>query len=45
MEDDIKILCVDDERSVLKALERLFLDSDYEIITAVSGEEGLETLE
>ncbi len=44
MEDEIKILCVDDERSVLKSLERLFLDSDYEIITAESGEEGLEIL-
>jgi two-component system NtrC family sensor kinase len=44
MNGDIKILCVDDERNVLKALERLFLDSDYEIITAESGEEGLEIL-
>lgn len=44
MDEEVKILCVDDERSVLKALERLFLDSDYEIITAESGEEGLEML-
>ena len=44
MNDDVKILCVDDEKSVLKALERLFLDTDYEIMTAESGEEGLEIL-
>ncbi len=42
MDEEIKILCVDDEKNVLKALERLFLDSDYEILTATSGEEGLE---
>ncbi|RJQ20820.1 MAG: response regulator [Nitrospiraceae bacterium] len=45
MDERIKILCVDDEKNVLKALERLFLDSDYEIITATSGAEGLEVLE
>ncbi len=45
MDEEVKILCVDDERSVLKALERLFLDTDYEIITAESGEEGIATLE
>ena len=44
MDEQMKILCVDDEKNVLKALERLFLDSDYEILTAESGEEGLETL-
>jgi len=44
MSEDIKILCVDDEKNVLKALERLFLDTDYEIITATSGDEGLEML-
>ncbi|GBD95316.1 MAG TPA: response regulator [Nitrospirae bacterium] len=44
MDKEVKILCVDDEKSVLKSLERLFLDSDYEIITAISGDEGLETL-
>jgi response regulator RpfG family c-di-GMP phosphodiesterase len=41
----IRILCVDDERNVLRALERLFLDEDYEIISACSGEEGLLILE
>jgi len=44
MNEEVKILCVDDEKSVLKALERLFLDTDYEIITAMSGDEGLELL-
>ena len=44
MSEEIRILCVDDERNVLKALERLFMESDYEIITATSGEEGLEIL-
>ena len=39
-----RILCVDDERNVLRALERIFLDEDYEILTASSGEEGLEML-
>ncbi len=44
MNKQVKILCVDDEKSVLKALERLFLDTDYEIITAISGDEGLDLL-
>ncbi|WP_129125356.1 response regulator [Geomonas oryzae] len=39
-----RILCVDDERNVLRALERIFIDDDYEILTAASGEEGLELL-
>lgn len=41
----VRILCVDDERNVLRALERLFLDEDYEIVTCASGEEGLQALE
>ena len=45
MDEEVKILCVDDESSVLKSLERFFLDTDYEIITAESGDEGLATLE
>lgn len=44
MSEQIKILCVDDEQNVLKSLTRLFLDEDYEILTALSGEEGLEML-
>ncbi len=44
MEEQIKILCVDDERNVLRSLRRLLLDSDYEILTAMSGDEGLALL-
>ena len=45
MSEMIKILCVDDERNVLKSLRRLFMDQeDYEILIAESGEEGLEIL-
>ena len=40
-----RILFVDDERNVLRSLERLFLEEDYDIFTAASGQEGLETLE
>lgn len=46
MDEMIKILCVDDERNVLKALRRLFMDEEnYDIMVAESGEEGLEILE
>src|SRR5437868_9903096 len=38
-----KILIVDDEPANLRMLERLFR-ADYDIITAVSGHEGLELL-
>jgi len=38
--DGVKILCVDDEPNVLKAMRRLFLDEDYRIFSAASGEEG-----
>jgi two-component system NtrC family sensor kinase len=43
--EQIKILCVDDERNVLRAMERIFLDDDYEIVLAGSGDEGLEVME
>ncbi len=45
MPEPVKILFVDDERSVLRSLERLFLEDEYEIITALSGEEGLVILD
>jgi two-component system NtrC family sensor kinase len=45
MEERMRILCVDNERNVLKALERVFMDEQYETITAVSAEEGLALLE
>ncbi len=38
------ILFVDDEKNVLQSLRRLFMDEDYEVIIANSGEEGLEVL-
>jgi two-component system, NtrC family, sensor kinase len=39
------ILCVDDERNVLRSIQRLFIDEPVEILTAESGAEGLEILE
>lgn len=44
MNEQVRILCVDDEVNVLKALQRLFLDDDYEILLAASAAEGLEIL-
>ncbi len=43
-QENAKILFVDDEPNVLRALERVFLDDDYEIFTAASGPEGLESI-
>ena len=40
--DQVTIICVDDEQNVLNALERLFNDTDYRIFTASSGEKALE---
>jgi two-component system NtrC family sensor kinase len=45
MEEQIRILFVDDERNVLRSLERTFLDEEYEILTASSGDEGLSLLQ
>lgn len=45
MDEQVRILCVDDEANVLRALERIFLDDDFEIYTATSGDEGLKLLE
>ncbi|HMK43066.1 MAG TPA: response regulator [Dissulfurispiraceae bacterium] len=42
MTSQTKILCVDDEPSVLSALRRLFMDDDYTVLTAPSADEGLE---
>jgi len=39
-----RILFVDDEENVLKALKRVFLDEPYEIITALSGNTALQIL-
>ena len=39
------ILCVDDEQNILKSLRRLLRREDYTLLTASSGEEGLELLQ
>jgi type II secretory ATPase GspE/PulE/Tfp pilus assembly ATPase PilB-like protein/DNA-binding response OmpR family regulator len=39
-----RLLIVDDERGVLNALTRVFRQENYEIVTATSGEEGLQRL-
>jgi HD-like signal output (HDOD) protein/ActR/RegA family two-component response regulator len=41
---DKKILFVDDELQILKSLKRLFMDTDYEIFTADSGNAALAIL-
>lgn len=45
MTERVKVLFVDDEENILRAITRLFLDSDYDILTAPSGQEGLRVLE
>jgi two-component system NtrC family sensor kinase len=44
MDEPVRILCVDDEINVLRAIERIFMDDEYEIMKATSGAEGLEIL-
>ncbi len=39
-----QLLCVDDEENILQSLRRLFMDEDFEVITARSGGEGLMLL-
>lgn len=39
-----KLMFVDDEAPIINSLLRLFRNSDYEIITAKSGEEGIQIL-
>ncbi|MCK5404869.1 MAG: response regulator, partial [Desulfobulbaceae bacterium] len=39
------VLFVDDEKNILKALQRLFLDEEYAILTAESGKEALSLLD
>ncbi len=38
------ILIVDDEKRMIKALQRMFMETDYRVHTALSGEEGLSLL-
>jgi len=40
----VTVLFVDDEENVLRAIRRLFMEADYGLVTAMSGEEGLEIL-
>jgi len=40
----VTILLVDDEENILRALQRLLMDEEFEILTASSGEQGLEVL-
>jgi len=44
LEQKHSILLVDDEVSITKALQRLFRREGYNILTASSGQEGLEQL-
>jgi two-component system NtrC family sensor kinase len=44
MDKQIRILCVDDEKKIITAIKRSFLDNDFEILNATSGSEGLEIL-
>ncbi len=39
-----RVLFVDDEASILRAITRLFMDEDIEVLTATSGEEALKIL-
>ena len=43
--EKFKILCVDDEASVLKALRRLFEGAGYEVLTYASANDALKVLE
>lgn len=45
MNSKIRVLFVDDEQPILNTLKRLFMDCGFDILTAESGEEGLEVLE
>lgn len=45
MDDQVTVLCVDDERNVLRSLERLCLEEPYTLLTADSSSAGLAILE
>ncbi len=45
MDEKVKILFVDDEENVLTAVKRVFLDTDYTILTALSGKNALNIME
>ncbi|PLX90916.1 MAG: phosphohydrolase [Desulfuromonas sp.] len=43
-EPTLQLLCVDDEMSILRSLNRVLMDEDCEVLTANSGAEALEIL-
>ena len=45
MPETRRILCVDDEAYILNVIRRQLCEEDFEIHTALSGEEGLELLQ
>ena len=40
----VTVMLVDDEENILHSLQRLLMDEDYDIVTATSGEAGIEKL-
>ncbi|RMG03189.1 MAG: response regulator [Nitrospirae bacterium] len=42
--DQVQVLLVDDEENILKSLRRLLMGEDMEVLTANSGQEGLDIL-
>ncbi len=40
----LRILIVDDEENILRSLRRLLANEEFEVLTAISGEEGLKIL-
>jgi len=42
--EQVLVLCVDDEESILRSLQRLFMDEEFATITARSGADGLALL-
>ena len=43
-EQPVRVLFVDDEENIVRSLRRLFVDEDFEILTATSGAAGLEII-
>jgi len=44
VEQPVKILLVDDEPNILKSIQRILIDEEYELLTADCGEDALEIL-
>src|SRR6266702_171971 len=40
----VKVLFVDDEENILRSINRLLMDEDFEVLTAGSGDEGLRLI-